>query len=311
MIVPLPLPAVPPEPAQGIHKDQIVLVYPGENDRVPSIRVIRGPDWLGVLCGCVSLRPAPGKISGIVAAPGVRNGVLDSKRPVGTAGLPPVPLFPHEARLPEEPVHPGRVTVRPECQDIAQRLVSLRTGFIAGSVPAPKGGKLRATLAPPGLLDQLEVIQGHRLPGGLLGYLPLRSAHVLLQNCPQRIPALLQIPARGQGVAGDGHVFICCTGYVDFEACLLVIDAVPGLVILESIRHGEENAQALPAGGVFRVGVHGLHDIRRHFRQLPVVINTVVDVDSAQVTEQAHADPAIWLSGFYALSQGHKRGGKG
>ena len=65
----------------------------------------------------------------------------------------------------------------------------------------------------------------------------------------------------------------------------------------------EQEPQALSAWGIFRVGLHGFHNVHSHFGQFAVVADTVVNVNSAQITKHSNADPVIIAHSFQGFRQ--------
>ena len=105
--------------------------------------------------------------------------------------------------------------------------------------------------------------------------------------------------------------YLCCSSYVDLQAQPLVVDVVSGFIILEAVRHSEENAQALPAGGAFRISVNSPRNIAGQLRWPPIIVQTMVNVDSSQATEYARTDTVI-LPPFRCLQGcGQRREGAG
>ena len=161
---------------------------------------------------------------------------MNGDRAVGTAALPPVPLVPHQPRRTEKPVHPASVLVGPPRQPITKGKVGLGVGGIPGYIPRPQCSKLRPVTSLLGLVDQGLVVQIYRAAGcrEKCGFLRLGSHHVLFQHSGQLFPTFLHLKTGRQSVAGHGNKFVGTFRYVDLQTQLLVVDVVPGLVILES-----------------------------------------------------------------------------
>ena len=121
-----------------------------------------------------------------------------------------------------------------------------------------------------------------------------RPDHVFFKNRLQhgRSPPLQKIQSRRQGVAGDGDILVCLSRYVDLKPKLLIVDIIPALVIPEAFRNREQDSDALAAGRLLRVGIHGAYDIKSHVRDHAVAVYAMVNINRTQVAKDAHTDPS-------------------
>ena len=177
-------------------------------------------------------------------------GVLNGQRPIGRVARHPVPLVPHKPRCPKQAVHAGFVPARPECKQVAQRLVCFAVRRVPLYVAVPQLEELAPVARVHGLVYQVAVIQQNGNGRGLRALLRLlRSLHVPVQDGLQLLRAVFQLPANYH-VARNGHVLVGAARYVRFQP-LAVRARVPAVHVVRALvvivaRCQEEQAQPLP-----------------------------------------------------------------
>ncbi len=125
---------------------------------------------------------------------------------------------------------------------------------------------------------------------GHTGYRLSGFPHIFLKHLGQSVRPLLDAGA-ADGVAGDGDKTARVPGHIDLQFDPAVIDVIAVLVVSRE-RGFEQNPHACPGRAVFRIGIHPGDDVFGHIRQ-HAVLDTAVDVDGADVAEDADADSVI------------------
>ena len=207
----------------------------------------------------------------------------------GLSVIVPFPLIPHQSRLTEQPVHLLSIAAAPERQHRTQSRIRLAVALSVRDDAIPQGFELFAlsggiSLLEDGGIGEVAARSGH------MGYRLFGLPHIFLQHLHQSVRPLLDAGAT-DGVAGDRDETARVPGHIDLQLDLPVIDVIAVLVICREIGF-EQNPHAGPRGAVFCIGIHPGDDILGHIRQ-HAVLDTAVDVDGADIPEDADADSVI------------------
>ena len=191
--------------------------------------------------------------------------------------------------MPVQTVHLLGISAAPERQHRTQGRIRLAVALFVRDGAVPQGFELLALFGGKGLLEN-GFIGEVAARSGHTGYRLFGFPHIFLKHLGQSVRPFLNAGA-ADGVAGDSDETARVPGHIDLQLDLAVIDVIAALVIGRE-RGFEQNPYAVPGRAVFRIGIHPGDDVLGHIRQ-HAVLDTAVDVDGADVPEDADADAVI------------------
>ena len=207
----------------------------------------------------------------------------------GLSVIVPIPLIPHQSRLPEQPVHLFGIAAAPERQHRTHGRICLTVALSVRDDAVPQGFELFALFGgqrplKDGGIGEVAARSGHT------GHRLFGSPHIFFKHLHQSVRPLLDTGA-ADGVAGHRDETARVPSHIDLQLDLPVIDVIAVLVIGRE-RGFEQNPHAGTGRAVFRIGIHPGDDVLGHIRQ-HAVLDTAIDVDGTDVPKNADADSVI------------------